>query len=126
MMSSEKAAPYPGSRLVRTGISRPPAAAVGNQSDQRIHHHPAHLPHQLPLAGDKGCYAEADFHTRLHWDRLSRGESGLTAAFIKQVAALPAWILFRHCVAGDQWPDTPEPLRTDQALLLQLARANAI
>lgn len=48
------------------------------------------------------------------------------AAFIKQVAALPAWILFRHCVAGDQWPDTPEPLRTDQALLLQLARANAI
>jgi hypothetical protein len=60
----------------------------------------------------------------LHWDRLSRGESGLpAAAFIKQVLALPAGILFRHCVAGDQWPDPADPLRIDQALLLQLARA---
>ena len=126
MMLSENAAPYPGFRWGQTGVSGPPAAALGNQSDQRIHHHPAHLPHQLPLAGDKGCYAEAGFHARLHGDQLSRGESGLTAAFIKQVAALPAWILFRHCVAGDKWLDTPEPLRTDQALLLQLARATAI
>ncbi|MCT0230960.1 hypothetical protein KQ306_08870 [Synechococcus sp. CS-1324] len=37
--------------------------------------------------------------------------------------ALPAGILFRHCVAGDQWPDPADPLRIDQALLLQLARA---
>jgi hypothetical protein len=28
-----------------------------------------------PLAGDQGCYAEAGFHTRLHRDRLSCGES---------------------------------------------------
>jgi hypothetical protein len=48
------------------------------------------------------------------------------AAFIKQVAALPDWILYSHCVAGDQWPDLPDPLRVDQALLLQLARATAI
>jgi hypothetical protein len=81
-------------------------------------------PSSCPLAGDQGCYAEAGFHTRLHWDRLSRGESGLpAAAFIKQVLALPAGILFRHCVAGDQWPDAADPLRIDQALLLQLARA---
>ena len=60
----------------------------------------------------------------MHWDRLSRGESGLpAAAFIKQVLALPAGILFRHCVAGDQWPDPADPLRIDQVLLLQLARA---
>jgi hypothetical protein len=76
------------------------------------------------LAGDQGCYAEAGFHTRLHWDRLSRGESGSpAAAFIKQVLALPAGILFRHCVAGDQWPDPADPLRIDHGLLLQLARA---
>ena len=37
--------------------------------------------------------------------------------------ALPAGIVFRHCVAGDQWPDPADPLRINQALLLQLARA---
>jgi hypothetical protein len=34
--------------------------------------------------------------------------------------ALPAGILFRHCVAGDQWPDPADPLRIDQALLAHL------
>ncbi|MFN5161008.1 MAG: hypothetical protein ACK5IA_03870 [Cyanobacteriota bacterium] len=81
-------------------------------------------PSSCPLAGDQGCYAEAGFHTRLHWDRLSRGQVGATAAaFIQQVAALPAGVMFRHCVAGDQWPDPADPLRIDQALLLKLARA---
>ena len=52
------------------------------------------LPASCPLAGDQGCYAEAGFHTRLHWDRLSRGESGSPAAsFIRQLMALPAGIL---------------------------------
>jgi hypothetical protein len=37
----------------------------------------------------------------LNWDRLSRGASDFpVAAFIRQVIALPAGILFRHCVAG--------------------------
>jgi hypothetical protein len=31
--------------------------------------------------------------------------------------------MFRHCVAGDRWPDPSDPLRIDQALLLQLAKA---
>jgi hypothetical protein len=80
-------------------------------------------PSSGPLACDQGCYA-GGFHTRLHWDRLSRGESGLAAAvFIKQVLALPAWILFRHGVAGDQWPDPADSPRIDQGLLPQLARA---
>jgi len=81
-------------------------------------------PSSCSLAGDQGCYAEAGFHTRLHWDRLSSGATGISpAALIKQVLALPAGVLFRHCVAGDQWPDPADPLRIDQALLLQLARA---
>ena len=80
-------------------------------------------PSSCPLAGDQGCYAEAGFHTRLHWDRLSRGESGFpAAAFIKQVMALPAGILFRNCVARDQWPDPADPLRFDQALRLAAAK----
>jgi hypothetical protein len=45
------------------------------------------------------------------------------AAFIRQVLALPAGVMFRHCVAGDQWPDPADPLCIDQALLLQRARA---
>jgi len=58
------------------------------------------------------------------WDRLSRGQVGASAAaFIRQVMAQPAGTLFRHCVAGDQWPDPADPLRIDQALLLKLARA---
>jgi hypothetical protein len=45
-------------------------------------------PSSCSLAGDQGCYAEAGFHTRLHWDRLSAGRVGTTAAaFIQQVAA---------------------------------------
>jgi len=39
------------------------------------------------------------------------------------VLAQPAGILFRHCVDGDQWPNPADPLRINQALLLQLARA---
>ena len=71
-------------------------------------------PSSCPLAVDQGCYAEAGFLTRLHWVRLSRGESGLAAAaFIKQVLALPAGILFWHCVVGYQWPDPADPLRID-------------
>jgi hypothetical protein len=82
-------------------------------------------PCSCPMAGGRGCDAEAGFRTRLHWDRLSRGQGGATAAaFIRQVAALPADILFRHCVADDQWPDQADPLHIDQALLLQLPRAS--
>jgi len=81
-------------------------------------------PSSCSLAGEQGCYAEAGFRTRLHWDRLSAAQLGTTAAaFIQQVAALPAGVMFRHCAAGDQWPDPADPLRIDQALLLQLAKA---
>ncbi|MFN5195261.1 MAG: hypothetical protein ACK5E6_12695 [Cyanobacteriota bacterium] len=39
------------------------------------------------------------------------------------MAALPAGVMFPHCLAGDQWPDPGDPLRIDQALLFQLAKA---
>lgn len=82
-------------------------------------------PASCSLAGEGGCYAEASFRTRLHWNRLSDGRTGqLVAAFIAKVRTLPAGVLFRHCVAGDQWPDAADPLRIDRALLLQLARAS--
>ena len=81
-------------------------------------------PSSCSLAGDGGCYAAAGYRTRLHWSRLSEGRTGMAVAeFLQQVRALPAGVLFRHCVAGDQWPDPADPLQIDQALLLQLARA---
>lgn len=52
-------------------------------------------PSSCSLAGEQGCYAEAGFRTRLHWDRLSAGRLGSTAsAFIQPVAALPAGVMF--------------------------------
>ncbi|MFM7549481.1 MAG: hypothetical protein ACKO8I_11570 [Cyanobacteriota bacterium] len=82
-------------------------------------------PSSCPLAADQGCYADAGFHTRLQWNRLSAGRIGVSPeAFIAQVRALPAGVLFRHCVAGDQWPEPADPLRIDRALLLQLAGAS--
>lgn len=81
-------------------------------------------PSSCPLTGTQGCYAEAVYHTRLHWDQLSAGATGVQAEiFVAQVRDLPAGTLFRHCIAGDQWSDPIDPLRIDQALLNQLARA---
>ena len=84
-------------------------------------------PSSCPLAGDQGCYAEAGFRTRLYWDRLSRGQVGTSAAaFIRQVMALPAGVMFRHFVAGDQWPDPADPLRIDQPCCSSWPRPHAI
>ena len=81
-------------------------------------------PASCSLAGEGGCYAEAGFRTRLQWQRVSDGRTGdLVSAFINRVRALPAGVLFRHCVAGDQWPDAADPLRIDRGWLLQLAVA---
>jgi len=80
-------------------------------------------PSSCVLAGYQGCYVKAGFHTRLHLDRLSGGRVGARAtAFIRQVMALPAGVLFRHCAACDQWPNPVGSLRIDQGLLIQLAR----
>ena len=73
-------------------------------------------PSTCPLAGKQGCYAEAGYRTRLHWDRLSAGATGVLAGvFIAQVRELPAGTLLRHCVVVNQWADLADPLRIDQA-----------
>jgi len=49
-----------------------------------------------------GCYADAGFYTRLHWDAVTRGDRGVPfAEFLDQVRNLPAGQLWRHGVAGD-------------------------
>ncbi len=59
-------------------------------------------PPSCPLQGAQGCYAEAGFRTRLHWDRIDRGEVGVEwPEFLKKIDDLPAGQLWRHNVAGD-------------------------
>jgi hypothetical protein len=74
-----------------------------------------------PLAGDEGCYADAGFFTRLHWDRVTAGLAGLPEdAFIAAVSRLKPGRLFRHNVAGDLWHDAG---RINAKLLRRLADA---
>lgn len=74
-----------------------------------------------PLLGDKGCYNEAGFHTRLHWDAITAGKRGLPPIdFIDLVRNLKPGQLFRHNIGGDLW-HTGGVIRAD--LLQQLAAA---
>jgi hypothetical protein len=76
-----------------------------------------------PLAGDGGCYAEAGYYTRLHWDAITAGLRGVAALdFIAAVAKLKPGSKFRHNVAGDLWHEAGV-IRGD--LLRKLADATA-
>ena len=58
-------------------------------------------PPSCPLI-ENGCYAHAGFHTRLNWDKLTRGERGDTwTALMNSISALPVNTLWRHNVSGD-------------------------
>jgi hypothetical protein len=59
-----------------------------------------------PLAGDGGCYAEAGYYTRMHWDAVTADKRGLPELeFIAAVRDLKPGTRFRHNVAGDLWHD---------------------
>ena len=63
-------------------------------------------PTTCPLAGEGGCYAEAGYYTRMHWDAVTAGTRGLSVLeFISAVAKLRPGSKFRHNVAGDLWHD---------------------
>jgi hypothetical protein len=59
-------------------------------------------PDACPLKADGGCYAAANFHLRLHWQKVSAGKAGSSFdAFLDQIAAFPDGQLWRHNQAGD-------------------------
>lgn len=61
-------------------------------------------PATCPLAGDGGCYAEAGYYTRLHWDAVTAGDRGLPEPdYISAVSRLRPGSKLRHNVAGDLW-----------------------
>lgn len=78
-------------------------------------------PPSCPLLGN-GCYADAGFYTRLHWDRLDAGTAGVPwEEFIDRVRALKPGQLWRHDVGGDLAGRGDE---IDAELLDQLVWAN--
>jgi hypothetical protein len=78
------------------------------------------------LKGDGGCYADAGYHTRLHWDAVTAGKKGLPPEqFIQQIYNLPGNEMFRHNIAGDLWPLSSNSNLIDAELLLKLARASS-
>ena len=77
-------------------------------------------PSTCPYANGGGCYADG-FPLRLHWDRLTRGETGgdwLDLLHALRRAALPAGSLLRHNVAGDLPQDHQGRIVKDQAFIL--------
>ena len=59
-----------------------------------------------PFLGDMGCYADAGYYTRMHWDAVTAGKRGLPELeFIAAVRDLKPGSRFRHNVAGDLWHD---------------------
>lgn len=79
-----------------------------------------------PFLGEGGCYAEAGYHTRMYWDKVSEGKKGVgPLAFIKSVYNLPGNELFRHNVAGDLWTALPNRKLIDVNLLTKLAKASS-
>ena len=76
-------------------------------------------PPTCPLAGPDGCYAEAGYFTRIHWDAVTAGTRGLSELeFLAAVSRIRVGKMFRHNVAGDLWHDAGR-IRAD--LLRKLA-----
>ena len=81
-------------------------------------------PDSCSFRDDGSCYAEAGYYTRLHWDRVTEGATGLPPlSFIKKVGELHASEMFRHNVAGDLWHSEYLPQGIDGHLALELAKA---
>lgn len=61
-------------------------------------------PVTCPLIGENGCYNEAGYYTRLHWDAVTEGKRGLPELeFIDAVKKIKPGSLFRHNIGGDLW-----------------------
>lgn len=59
-------------------------------------------PKSCPLRDGGGCYAQAGYYTRLHWDKVSAGtRGGPLPKLYENLRKLPTGTLWRHNVAGD-------------------------
>jgi hypothetical protein len=78
-----------------------PSSGNKVSSIYRTYSHKETCPNTCPLKNGGGCYAE-NFHTNLHWQKLTDGERGLNwSAFIEAVEDIPRRSIIRHNIAGD-------------------------
>lgn len=69
----------------------------------------------------KGCYAD-QFHMKMHWDKVTSGERGVTLAeFVQKLSTLPYKALVRHNQAGDLPGDGKFTLYRDDCITLAKA-----
>ena len=69
-----------------------------------------------------GCYADAGFHTRLNWEKVTNGERGDSfQIFLSKIEAIKEGALWRHNVSGDL-AGSNDVIDTDK--LEQLTQAN--
>lgn len=79
-------------------------------------------PESCPLNHGNGCYADAGFYTRIHWDSVSKGVTGGPySELYPRIQALPAGTIWRHNVAGDL---PSEGGQIDRRILNELIHAN--
>ena len=77
--------------------------ASGNKVSpiHRTYSHKETCPDTCPLKDGGGCYAE-NFHTNLHWQKITDGERGKEwREFLRDVKQAPRGVLIRHNIAGD-------------------------
>ncbi len=68
------------------------------------------------------CYGESGFHTRMHWDKIDKGERGSNwSGFLERVRSIPAGSLWRHNQVGDL---AGKGEKVDARKLGQLTKAN--
>jgi len=73
-----------------------------------------------------GCYADAGFHVRLNWDKVTSGARGLEwSNFLASIKAIKPATLWRHNVSGDLRPTASNSELIDSKALTQLATANS-
>jgi hypothetical protein len=73
-----------------------------------------------------GCYADAGFHTRLNWDKVTSGARGLEwSDFLASIKAIKPATLWRHNVSGDLRPTAYNSELIDSNALTELATANS-
>ncbi len=81
----------------------------------------ASCPPSCPFYGN-GCYATADLFLRLHWNKVTAGERGVSwKDFCGTIAKLPEKTLWRHNQAGDL-PGEKEQINS--RMLAELVNAN--
>ena len=86
----------------------------------RTYSHKDTCPNTCPLKAGGGCYAE-NFHTNLHWDKVTKGERGVNwNTFLESLDDIPRRSTVRHNIGGDL-PHTDGVINSDNVAALTKA-----